>query len=494
MRTAMTKKTTLFRPMDHQAQGAAVGMARLQAFGGFGLVHDMGLGKTITGLGLLEIINLSQRRPASMLVVAPKTVLGAWAADNDHYDADLLVLNKSASQNVAMLSRKLLVRDATMEKRPLIVCVNYEMAWRSPLAASLVAAKFDLVLCDESQKIKNRTAKSSKFMHKIGKHVAYKVASSGTPALETGLDWFSQAAFFDPQMFGERWVNFAARYGEERHVTRDRTKTFFTTDPQKRSEFEDLLFSRIHTATKKNCLDLPPETYVNLEFDLSPRERKAYAELVAESIADIEDEFGELGEVVAQHVLTKAVRLQQLSGGNALLEDTGELVEIGTSKLEAAMGLVDLAVDNGEKLVIFHRFTREGEQLRAALEKAKVGHVSIHGSVSQDDRAEAVKSFQNDPNVKVFVGQINAAAEGITLTASATTLFYSASFSATTFFQASQRNYRKGQDRPVTHYLLMARDTVDIEVFEALREKRKISDDLQVGGWRRFLGGRDNKG
>jgi SNF2 family DNA or RNA helicase len=117
------------------------------------------------------------------------------------------------------------------------------------------------------------------------------------------------------------------------------------------------------------------------------------------------------------------------------------------------------------------------------LDKRGVRYSLIMGGVK--DRAAEVAAFQNDPEVKAFVGQIAAAGLGITLTAASTLVFYSLNYSMSDFEQCKARIHRAGQQEKCTYIYLAAKGTVDEKVLAALKSKadfaKKLMDDYRSG-------------
>jgi SNF2 family DNA or RNA helicase len=120
------------------------------------------------------------------------------------------------------------------------------------------------------------------------------------------------------------------------------------------------------------------------------------------------------------------------------------------------------------------------------LSKMKLDHRWITGAVGQAERGEAVAEFQKDPDVRVFTAQIQTAGLGITLTAACTAIFYSMDFSLANHEQAKARIHRIGQRYPVTYMYLLASGTVDEKIFEAVKSKKSLADQV-VDDWRSVL-------
>ncbi len=111
--------------------------------------------------------------------------------------------------------------------------------------------------------------------------------------------------------------------------------------------------------------------------------------------------------------------------------------------MEALSDIIDSAMEEDEKLVIMGRFVAELDAIEEMLEKKKIRYAVVRGGI--DDRSDQVFRFQNDPECKVFVGQLQAAGMGITLTAASTMVFFSLDYSMANFDQAKSRTHRMGQ-------------------------------------------------
>jgi SNF2 family DNA or RNA helicase len=244
----------------------------------------------------------------------------------------------------------------------------------------------------------------------------------------------------------------------------------------------DELTRRIHSiafrATKAECLDLPETTEIVQQVELEPQTRKLYQQLVRDSYAQIKG-----GEITTGNVLTRLLRLSQLTGGFLRGDETDRVEQVSSAKLDALSDIVDSAAQEGGKLVIIARFLSEIDAITAMLERKSIGYSLITGAVK--DRDEQVRRFQTDPDVTMFVGQIATAGLGITLTAADKMVFYSLDYSMSNFEQTKARIHRVGQNNPCTYIYLVAKSTVDVRVLKALRDKadlaKSLIDDCRAG-------------
>jgi SNF2 family DNA or RNA helicase len=331
------------------------------------------------------------------------------------------------------------------------------------------------VVCDEGHKIKSHGANASKAMHRIGAAARYRLLLTGTPVTNKALDIFSQYKFLNPEIFGRSFYAFRNRYfdmiGYGAH-----------TPVMKRSmeqEFTQRLHCIAFRATKADCLDLPDTVDIVRLVELEPAARRTYRDLVRDSYAELGD-----GAVTATNILTRPMRLSQLTGGFIGNDDDPKPRQISRAKLAALEDIIDQAAAEGKKLVVIARFVPEIKALTALLEKMGIAYSCVMGGVK--DRDEQVARFQGDPAVQVFVGQIATAGLGITLTAASTLVFYSLDYSMSNFEQAKARIHRVGQGEKCTYIYLTAWGTVDEKVLTALREKadlaRLLVDDYRQGG------------
>lgn len=243
-------------------------------------------------------------------------------------------------------------------------------------------------------------------------------------------------------------------------------------------ELTEKLHSISYRATKAECLDLPETTDVIRQIELEPAALRIYRGLVKESYAELAG-----GEVTATNILTRLLRLSQLTGGFLGNDETAAVEQVSAAKLSALEDILDGAVAEGKKLVIIARFIPEIKAICKLLEKRGLGYSCITGEVKNRD--EQVARFQNEPEVMAFVGQIATAGLGITLTAASTMVFYSLDYSMSNFEQTKARIHRMGQRIPCTYLYLVARGTVDEKVLAALESKadlaRTLVDDYRSG-------------
>lgn len=487
------------RPFQHQVLGFNIGLELPH----HALLMEMGTGKTLTELAIMAR-RWQRGEVTRTLVVAPATVLPVWPADAQLLDVPVETLQLSGT---VARAEKLLAQfnpfpvpcpqcngdvvfiddDGTQvecgrcdggQVSPLqIACVNYEKTWRMYDALKLWAP--DLIVCDESQRIKTPGARQSSAMHSLAEVAPFRAILTGTPVPNRPLEFYSQYRFLDKHIFGTSHTTFKARYA----VANANGMGF--ADYLRLDELTRLAHSVAYRVTKDEALDLPEWTDREIIIDLEPNAQRVYNQVERAAFAELST-LAAQGTISTPHILTEMLRLSQITGG-FVGDDDGNVHDVSTAKLSALADIAGDVFDGGKKLVVFARFRAEIEaiaQRLAGLLKDDGGEVlQIHGGIPIPQRGGIVERFQDPDGPKAIVVQTRAGGLGITLTAADTAVFYSLDYSFENYDQARARIHRIGQKNHCTYLHLMARDTIDEKVLQALRDKRDLAS-VVVDGWR----------
>lgn len=433
---------------------------------GVALLMEMGCGKSLTGIGIAgALFQFGRIRRA--LIVCPLSIVGVWQQEFERFadfPYELTILKGSSAKKKEMLS---VIPDTGLQ----VVVVNYESAWRIQDALEEFGA--ELIIADEGHKIKEARTAQAKCLHYLGDRAQYKLLLTGTLITNHELDTFSQYRYLNRKVFGDSFYRFRNTYfdmvGYGNHIPRFRSYM--------QEDFLQKMHSIAFRVTKDECLDLPEIIEEVREIELEPKAMKMYQEIEKESYTELQN-----SEVSAVNVLTKLLRLSQLTGGH-LTDDDGDCNAVSTAKLAALEDIVDSVMAENKKLVIMARFVPEMNDIQEMLEKKGIGYAAVRGGVK--DRAEEIRRFQEDSDCMVFIGQIAAAGLGITLTAASTMVFYSMDYSMSNFEQAKARIHRVSQKNDCLYIYLIAKGTVDRKVLKSLRNKvdlaKLLVDDYRKG-------------
>lgn len=428
------------------------------------ILAEMGTGKTLISMGIAGYLYL-QKEINKLLIVAPLSIIKVWEEEFQKFadfDYQLEVLEGPTKEKSETL------RNLFGTKLQVAV-VNYESCWR--MEKEIALWKPDMIICDESSKIKNPQAKQSKALHRLGKISKHNMILTGTPVTNNPLDFFSQYKFLDESIFGGSYYSFRARY-----AIMGGYGNYQVVGYKNLPELTEKAHSIAFRITKKEALDLPEQVDVTRYVELEPMAKAIYNQVERDSYAELSQ-----GEVVVRNVLTKLLRLSQITGGY-IKDEFSEIEEqVSSAKLNALEEIIEECLDADKKVVVFARFISEIDAITKMLKHYGIKYSLIRGDVK--DRASEVEKFQNDKDVKVFVGQLQTTGMGLTLTASDTAVFYSLSYNFADYEQAKARIHRIGQKNNCTYIHLIAKKTIDEKVMEALSKKKNIAD-LVVDNWK----------
>ena len=298
-------------------------------------------------------------------------------------------------------------------------------------------------------------------MKRLGLKAKKRISLTGTPLNGSPLSIYGQYRFLDPNVFGTSFHKFKMRYAIMGGYGNYQVIGYNHMD-----EFKRKLESISDRVRTEDVLTLPERMFEVRTCELCKSARKIYDDLVENFVLEVNE-----GKLTTTTALTKLLRLQQLTGGNLPLDD-GQYVEADDSKINLIKDIL-LDFESNEPVVIFAKFTKEIERIKAACAakplNRKVGELSGH--------ANDLKSWQ-DGNLDVLVVQIRTGGVGIDLTRSRYAIYYSLGYSLTDYEQSLARIHRPGQTRNTVYYTLLAENTVDFRVYRSLQNKKKVVDDL----------------
>lgn len=415
-----------------------------------------------------------------VLIVAPTSVVAVWPKEFQEF-ADFKYTCRTLLGDKTHRLRELNDLQKFPFKAMKVAVINYESTWREGIFEALQEYDADLIICDESQRIKTHDAEQSKALHKLGDQARYKLILSGTPVQNNAIDIFSQYRFLDPTIFGQNFYQFRNRYAVMGGFNRRQIIGYKDLDRLIKKEH-----SIAFRITKNEAIDLPEQTFETRKIHFSKKEQDLYNRIKRDSYAELDSG----GQITATTVLTKLLRLQQLTGGFLVKDDAAKPEQVSKAKLDALSDIIeDYVIGAGKKLVIFARFIAEVKAIIDMVDKQLpkgMKQVAIYGDIKKEDRGDIVKQFQEDPNTTVFIGQIDTAGTGITLTAADTCVYYSKNFNYATYSQSLSRIHRIGQRNVCTYIDLEVEKTIDELISKSLAKKEDMAKTV-VDNWRDFF-------
>lgn len=322
------------------------------------------------------------------------------------------------------------------------------------------AGEINMIAFDEFHKCKNPTSDQGSQVLRLSAKTM--IAMTGTPLMNAPLDlyvilkWlgYEKHSFFS---FRNHYCIFGGYGGYEiiRYQHLD--------ELQKR--LEAFMLRRL----KSDVFDLPEKIYVDEYVEMTPKQAVIYNEAVAEILANIDQ------IKMSNNPLAALIRMRQATGYTGILSSKVQ----ESAKLDRMEELVEEAVSNGKKVVIFSNWTQMTDVIAKRL--TKYCPAIVTGDVHPDVRNDAIYSFQNDDFCKVIVGTIGAMGTGLTLTAGTVEIFLDEPWNNALKEQAVDRCHRIGTTENITIYTLLCKDTIDEKIHDLVLKKGAIADAMIDG-------------
>ena len=515
-----------------------------------GLGFEMGTGKSKS---LLDKVGFLFERGLidGVLIVAPKGCYSDWAEIDprnpghiiqhlpDRIKRCVVEWRPDPTQALQAKIRELWSPMPGVLKILVMNVEGFQCALKKPSLAFKVATAFIkknnkmFFTLDESTSVGNPKALRTKAVIKLASLCPYSTIMTGDAAPDSPLTLWSQGEVLKPQALGySNFVTFRSAYSHETLMYGPGGRQFKGIDKTQGEQgfrnMEDLRdrWGKIVTVVRsEDCLDLPPATWTQRMFDLSPDQRKVYNTMRDESVAFLEGVVGSeaLHDEIATHVrlcgqcgatynagepcsecgapdlgpdmrpenvtlanlaLVKALRLHQIACG-FVRDASGALRRWPTNpRVDCLMQVLE---EVSGKVVIWSTYRQAIDEVETAL-AAKYGREAVctyHGDTTPDARQEAKRRFQDprDP-LNFFIGQTSVGQFGLQLTRGHTAIYFTDGWRREIRRQSEKRVHRIGQTENVLYLDLIARDTVDEDFLPVRLGKQKISDLIAESNWR----------
>lgn len=344
-----------------------------------------------------------------------------------------------------------------------------------------------LVILDESHRIKSPTAAKSRVIHSFRK-VPYRVIMTGTVVTKKKriYDVFSQWLFLNPKRFVDE-TGTPMTFGEFKEAFSVVTRR--NGYPQwLRNKNEDTLHTLVHkdafSVLREDCFDLPPLTTQIIPVHLD-ESAEAYDQMAEDMVARIKT--GEITE--ASIALVQGLRLRQLSGGVARTTPTkenpkGALRIIGSEKLEVLESRLEDLMEAGEHVIIGASFRPDIQRIERMCNKHKWKNFVVMGGVDRRERQAMRIEFEKHPEGAIFIGNPAAASEGIDLRSAAIMIWYSLTPSWVHYRQFMDRNALHSGPRFVEYLIASGADQL---MYDTLMEDGDVGK-MMITSPERLLG------
>lgn len=472
----------------HQQESLDRIKATFKTVGYHFLISGMSTGKTLTALFLAAEMDDVEK---VLVVTTAAACEDAWASNIEEHVLDgMTYIIPSGSSVKKSKKMKDYIANNTGKR---FVIINYETAWR--LGDAIKKCGFDLVVLDESHKIKSYNSNVSLELAKACWDVPYKLCMTGTSWKDRPSDCFGQVRFLSPEFprYGYvkssilgSWKDYYERFTW--YETRDNIPII------KAHRNQDILAGILAPFTTifetRDVTDLPEQTFINKYIPMTKEMKDIYEELDDELTVEIGDDT-----LTAGNILTKALYLHQITSGFysiwegsdvklednklSLINERERLVKPipgKNPKLNALLEVLDEA--GGQPVVVFVRFTSDAQLIYSTLTKKGFKPRLLTGKVNELSKWKA-----GDGDVLIVNMQTGSAS--VDLTRAHLAVLYSIGYSNTNYEQALMRicrsNSSKDKDgvyHPVTYIMLIVQGSVDVDIYNALKEKTTLDKYL----------------
>ena len=412
------------------------------------LADDMGLGKTIQGIGAAELL-AQEARITNVLVICPTSLKAQWRSEIRRFsDRDCRIILGSAQE-----------RFEQYDNGSFFTICNYEQVLRDIMAIERI--RWDLIILDEGQRIKNWQAKTSRTVK--GLRSRFALVLSGTP-LENRLDdLFSVVEFVDDRRLGPSF-----RFFNTHRVVDEKGKVLgYKNLAQLREKLKPILLRRTRGTVMRQLPERTDEI-VRIEpteeqFDIDQSQRRVISSILSKAYISEMDLLR----------LQKALLISRMAADSTFLVD--KQAPGYSSKLERLDELLgELNAEDDRKIVLFSEWTTMLGLIEELLIKHDMKYVRLDGSVPQKKRASLVNAFRNDPDCKLFV-TTNAGSTGLNLQAANTVINVDLPWNPAVLEQRIARAHRMGQKRPVQVYVLVTENTIEESMLGTLAAKQDLA-------------------
>ena len=344
------------------------------------------------------------------------------------------------------------------------IITNVETLRNADICAELAKAcknnTINMIAADEVHKMKNPSSQQGKAFLKL--QAETMIAMTGTPLMNTPLDLFIVLKWlrYEPNAFYKFKNHYCVMGGYGGYEV-----IGYKNLDELQERLNEIMLRRL----KDDVLDLPEKTYIDEYVDMTPKQSVVYNEVTSEIKANIDN------IKMANNPLAELIRMRQATGYTGILSST--ITE--SAKLDRMEELVEEAVENGRKVVIFSNWTQMTAPVAERL--SKYNPAVITGEINADTRQLMIDKFQNNDKCKVIIGTSGAMGTGLTLTAGTVEIFLDHPWNRALYDQCVDRCHRIGQKQNITIYNLMCKNTIDERIWEIVNRKGAMSDAIIDG-------------
>lgn len=417
------------------------------------LADDMGLGKTLQTIVFLKYLKSVEKIKVPSLIIAPTSLIFNWMAEVEKFCPSLKIhpfVGNSRAGNTANFS-----------KFDVIISTYGSLLNDIEFLKDF---KFNYVILDESQAIKNPNSKRYKAVRLLNSH--NRLVLTGTPIENNTFDLYAQLNFLNPGLLGNMSHfknNFSDAIDKEKNVD---------TSILLGKIISPFLLRR----TKENVAkELPEKTESVIYCEMEPGQRKvyeAYKNKYRDYLLNKIDENG--AEKSQMYILEGLTKLRQICNSTALINDEADYGNY-SAKLEILIENIKEKTGN-HKILVFSQFVKMLQIVKERLDEENIPYEYLDGKTK--NRQDNVSNFQSNENVRVFLISLKAGGTGLNLTEADYVFIIDPWWNPAVENQAIDRCHRIGQTKNVLAYRMICKDTIEEKIVSLQLRKKAVATSI----------------
>ena len=446
----------------------------------FAYFMEMGTGKSKVLIDNIAML-YDKGKINGALIVAPKGVYQNWFDIEipnhmpTHIEKKMVLWKASFMKGNEIVSKEV---DALFETGTDLHILVMNVEALSTKNGVTFANKFlscheTLMAIDESTTIKNPDAIRTRSIVQLGRSAKYRRILTGSPVTKSPLDLYKQCEFLNEGLLDyTSYYAFKSRYSVLRTANFGGRSVQIVVGYKNLDELSERIEQFSYRVLKEDCLDLPSYSFTKRIIQLSKEQQKIYQSMKQLALAQ---QNGKL--MTTATALVQLMRLHQITCGH-FKSDDGTIQKIKNERLDA---LMDILSEVENKAVIWAHYKYDIEVIVEAIKKeyGPDSYVTYYGDTPSEIRQNNIKLFQDENSkVRFLIGTPQTGGYGITLTAGNVMISYSNGYDLEKRTQSEARINRAGQKRKMTYIDIIAEDTVDEKIVDALRKKIDIASKV----------------
>jgi len=452
------------RPFEHQLEGFNYGLQNDKWL----LGDEQGLGKTKQVIDIAVVRKLALGYKHCLIICGVNGLKWNWYNEVlTHSDEKPYILGQRTKRNgIAVGGNADKLEDVKNIDKidAYFIITNVETLRNTEIIAELAKlcknGTISMIAADECHKMKNPSSQQGKAFLEL--QAKTMIAMTGTPLMNNPLDLYIIL----------KWLGYEKypMYAFKKHYcVMGGFGGYEIIGYRNLDELQERLNEIMLRRLKSDVLDLPEKTYIDEYVEMTAKQAIVYKEVTAEIKSNIDN------IKMTNNPLAELIRMRQATGYTGILSSTVQ----ESAKLDRMEELVDDAVQNGHKVVIFSNWTQMTNPIAQRL--SRYNPAVITGEINTDTRQQMIDKFQNVDSCKVIIGTIGAMGTGLTLTSGTVEIFLDHPWNRALYDQAVDRCHRIGQKSNVTIYNLLCKGTIDERIWEIVNKKGAMSDYMVDG-------------